>query len=116
MIPITTLTEDPNQLQKIILSDGSVITFTFNYSANQKGWFYSLSYLNKVVLNRRLVVGPNLLRAFRNILPFGLACTSTDGYEPVLLNDFISERVKLTVTTIEENAEIEEILGTLSYV
>ena len=84
------------------------------YRDNQRGWFYTLSYPAKgfQTVNRRLVASPNFLRAFRNVLPFGMTCKTTDGAEPILLNDFVSGRVSVYVLNTADVAKAEAaILG-----
>jgi hypothetical protein len=93
---IDSITKDPNQIVTIVLEDGSRITLTLVYKENQRGWFSSISYGTIFnVNNRRIVSSPNMLRAFRGIINFGLACVISDGYEPVFVDDFSTGRAKL---------------------
>ena len=110
---ITTLSNDAKQNIKLVLSDNSVADLTLEYSDNQKGWFYSITYGTWSSYGRRLVTSPNALRAFRNIVPFGLACYTTDGYEPVDIDDFKNGRVKLYLLTIADVALAESYITTL---
>lgn len=105
---IINFTADPNQNVVIVLSDGTSINLTMNYSAGQRGWFYSFNYNNGkfIVNNRRLVTSPNMLSAFENIIPFGFAVTTTDGYEPIFLDDFILGRASFYIL---ESADIVTI-------
>jgi hypothetical protein len=97
MIQVTGLTADAKQSQTLVLPDGSLAPFYMEYWDNQEGWFFTMSYGTawSGVMNKRLVVSPNMLRAYRNIIPFGLALTTIDGYEPVFINDFINGRATL---------------------
>lgn len=99
MKKIGTITDAPNQNLVIVLDDGTKINLVLNYYSNQSGWFFSLNYNNSqfVVNNRRLVTSPNMLYAFQNIIPFGLAVTTTDGYEPIFIDDFITGRASFYV-------------------
>jgi hypothetical protein len=107
---ITTLTADANQNIVIVLPDGTKINMTLNYFAGQQGWFYSFNYNNSqfVVNNRRLITGPNMLSQFQNIIEFGFAVTTTDGYEPVFIDDFISGRASFFVLTQLDIATLVE--------
>lgn len=109
---ITGLTSDPNQAQNIILLDGSNVPFSMTYFDNQQGWFFNLSYgSNFSLFNRRLVVSPNMLRTWRNIIPFGLALMTTDGYEPIFITDFISGRASLYILDTDDVQNYENILN-----
>jgi hypothetical protein len=107
---IINFTADPSQNIIIVLSDGTSINMTLNYYAGQQGWFYSFNYNNGqfVVNNRRLVTGPNMLSQFSNIIEFGFAVTTTDAYEPIFIDDFITGRTSfyiLEANDVEITAE-----------
>jgi hypothetical protein len=68
---------------------------TLNYIPAQQGWFYSLSYGSFVANLMRIVVSPNMIRRFRNIIPFGLAVTTIDGYEVINQSDWVSGRAQM---------------------
>jgi hypothetical protein len=110
---IDVLTADPNQSLTIVLDDGTKVDMTLTFKENQQGWFYSLTYgVNFSVNNRRLVNGPNIIRQFRNIVPFGLACLATDGHEPIYIDDFTSGRVSVYILNqIGKDAAEEVIAG-----
>ncbi len=109
MRQITTISGQPNQNIVIILDDGTKANLTMNYFSGQRGWFYTLNYNSGqfIANNRRMVTSPNMLNAFQNIIPFGLAVTTTDGYEPIFINDFISGRASLFVLNQEDVAIIQ---------
>lgn len=92
---LNNLTNDTQQILTIVLEDGTPIPASLQYISNQQGWFISLSHPLLTLTNRRIVASPNMLRAFREIIPFGLACTTTDGYEPIYVDDFSSARASL---------------------
>ena len=109
---LNALTDKPNQNIVVVLDDGTEVSITLRFSANQKGWFYSVTYGTFVDNNRRLVVCPNMLRQFRSILPFGLACDSNDGYEPIMVSDFATGRVSLYILTQADVQAIEDMIST----
>lgn len=113
MRQINTISDAPNQNTVIVLDDGTKINFTMNYFANQQGWFYSINYNNSqfVANNRRMVTSPNMLNAFQNIIPFGLSVTTTDGYEPIFIDDFITGRASLYVLDEADVLLIEDAIS-----
>lgn len=116
MILINELTNQAKQSLNFTLSDGSVILFSMNYVDSEQGWFYSVSYLSKgfVIENRRMVMSPNMLRAFREIIPFGFMCATTDGQEPIFQNDFVNGRASFYLLNAADVVLAEEVISVSS--
>jgi len=110
MKQITNISNDANQTLTAVLDDGSKLFITLNYKSNQQGWFYSMKYGTFILNNRRLVLSPNLLRQFRGIISFGIACNVNDGYEPVYIEDFSTGRVSLYVLDSTDIATAETVI------
>ncbi len=107
------ITDDPVQSQTIILDDGTAIVLEYKFVPMQFGWFItSLTYSpNGFVLNGlRITNNPNMLRQFKNNLPFGLACFSSSDREPSQQQDFSSKASNLYILTAEEVQQYEEFL------
>jgi hypothetical protein len=109
---IDALTSDANQSATLVLDDGTKVGFSIAYKETQQGWFYSITYGTVFnIKNRRLVNCPNVLRAFREVLPFGLACMITDGLEPVYIDDFVTGRAKLYLLSQDDIATAETVIA-----
>jgi hypothetical protein len=111
MTEITGLTLAPKQSLTLILLDGTQVPFYMEYIDGQQGWFYSITYGNWGSTYRRMVVSGNMLRGFRNIIPFGLGCMTSDGYEPIMINDFANNRASLFLLDSTDVLAIESILN-----
>lgn len=105
------ITENPSQVMSLVLENGNNINLNLRYSQNQKGWFYDLSYLGFNLYGRRVVTSPNMLRQFKNYIPFGLAVVTTDGHEPVFIEDFKNKRASMYTLNEEDVATVEELLA-----
>jgi hypothetical protein len=108
---IGTITSDPIQNIKLITDDGSKIDLTFEYHPMRQGWYYSFKWGDFEVKNRRLITGYNILRQFRNILPFGFSVTvnnSPQGNEAVFQDDFSNGRAQFYLLNSEDVADVEE--------
>lgn len=113
MTLIDIITDSPSQKMILKLENGKALDFLLWYSFNQQGWFYSFTYGTYTVNNRRMVNSINLLRALRNVIPFGLSCILTDNYEPVFLSDFKNGRAKLYTLNSNDVVAVENILKSL---
>jgi hypothetical protein len=109
---IQNLTGDSKQKQTLVLPDGSQIQIQIYFVPMQYGWFISsLVYRDFTLTNLRITNSPNMLYQFRNRIPFGLACFSSQDREPSQQLDFVSGASKLYVLT---EAEVEQYTEYLS--
>lgn len=108
MKQITEITSEPKQRFDITTEANEEFEFKLEYSDQQQGWFYSLTFGNLTINGARLTTSPNCLRRFKNMLPFGLSVQTDDFSEPILIDDFETERVKVYLLTLEEVEEIEQ--------
>lgn len=95
MQQIDSLTADPNQIWTMALADGTLVQFQIIYRSTVQRWFFNFSHPLKSANGIALSMYPNLLRPWKKIVPFGLACMTTDGYDPIYVNDFVSGRAAL---------------------
>lgn len=107
---IDSINSNPKQSLTLVLEDGSKFSFSMEYVENQRGWFYTLVYGEFILYNRRIVASPNMLRQFRNIIPFGIACTTQDRYEPIFIDDFSKDRATMYILNEEDVVSVEEFL------
>jgi hypothetical protein len=115
MKQITELTNDYKQTLFPTLENNSTFELNLYYSMQQEQWFCDITFEALVIKGLKLVLSSNLLGQWKNILPFGLLCTSTDPIgkeiDPFLLNDFISQRCQLYILTSDEINQFNEIIN-----
>jgi hypothetical protein len=112
MNPLTQVTSDNLQKQSIILDDGTLFDLTLQFVPMQFGWFIqSLVYGEFTLQGFRVSTSPNMLRQYKNKLPFGLACFTKDNGEPTQQQDFSSGYATLYLLSAAEVALYEEILS-----
>lgn len=112
MYLVQQITSDPFQKQTLILPDGTSLGLTLYFRPMQFGWFINqLTYMNFTLNGVRITVSPNILNQFRNQIPFGLACYSTQNREPTQQKDFSSGAALLYVLSQEEIIEYGNILS-----
>ncbi len=111
---INSITSDAKPKIDLVLPDSTVASLTLKYIDNQQGWYADLTYGTFAYKGFRLTVNPNILRAFRRIIPFGLALTTTDGYEALFINDFSNGRASLYLLDEVDVIEVEDIIQNVS--
>lgn len=110
MTQIDIITNSPTQSMTLRLENGQSVKLFLFYSYNQAGWFYSITYGSMAINRKRLVNSLNLLREFRNNIPFGISCLLTDLYEPIFIDDFINGRAKLYLLNSVDVTSIEALI------
>lgn len=111
MLLINQITSDPLQQQNLVLSDGTQVLIQLYFRPLQFGWFINvLSYGDFKLQGLRITNSPNMLYQWRNKLPFGLACFTTNLREPSQQDDFSSGASKLYLLTEAEVNEYTEFL------
>jgi len=113
MKQITEITAEAKQSLRLGLEDGTTVDLSLVFKDNQKGWYYSIVDTSRsfAVSNRRLVTSPNLLRAQRRIIPFGIACSTRDGQEPIFQNDFTTGRASFYILDQADVLAAEEVIN-----
>lgn len=112
MFIIQQLTSDSLQKQILILPDGTQLTMTIYFVPMQLGWFITnLTYGDFILNGLRITNSPNMLNQFRNQIPFGLACYSTQNREPSQQQDFSSGASKLYILSEAECTQYAELLA-----
>ncbi len=112
MLLIQHVTSNPFQKQTLVLDDGTAFSLTLYFVPMQFGWFITeLIYGDFEIHGMRVTNSPNMLNQYRNQIPFGLGCFSTNNREPSQQKDFSSGASKLYVLTSAEVAEYTEFLS-----
>jgi len=107
MYPIQNITSDPLQSMTVNLYNGQPVQLTIYFIPQQAGWFItSLSYGTFTLNGLRITNSPNFLYQFKNIIPFGMGCNSTQNREPSQQQDFYSGA---NVLFLLDNQEVEEV-------
>ena len=113
MYIIGQVTDDSLQTQNLILPDGTTLSLTLYYMPMQYGWFIqNLTYGTFVLEGFRVCVSPNMLRQFKNQIPFGLACYANGvSREPTQQEDFNQGVFSLYILDSAEVTQLENALA-----
>lgn len=107
MRQITEISSEPKQRFDIVTEDNQTFELKLEYSDQQEGWFYSITFGILTINNSRIVTGTNILRAYKNILPFGISILTDDLSEPTRIDDFSTQRVKFFILNQDEVKGVE---------
>ena len=86
---IKSITDNANQIFSVSISGYSNAQITLNYKSNQNAWFMSIVWGSFEINNMLISVGYNILRQFKNQIPFGIAINSTTGTDPLFVDSWL---------------------------
>lgn len=104
---IDRLTDAAYQQSILTGNPGQNITLTVRFLPSQQLWMADIVYNDFALYGIGLVNAYNLLRGYRNNIPFGLLLATDDGQDPYVLNAFSSGYAKLYLLDADEVALIE---------
>lgn len=105
---ITSITSSANQRMQLVLENNETVDFHIYYSARMQSWYYDFSYKNITCNGSKVVLSPNSIRQFRNILPFGFKTSSNSYVQPFKQDDFSSGRVVFSILNSDEVKQVEK--------
>ena len=112
MFLVTSVTDDARQKFSVPLETGETVTFRLYYYPTQYSWYFDFEYKNHISNGNKVVLSPNTLRQYQNIMPFGVAFIADGNVEPFMINDFSTGRVNMYILNQEEVQTIEEEIYT----
>lgn len=107
MLLINSLTNNPMQQFTLTGIPGIQISVLLRFMPRTQIWNMDITYGDFVAEGIPLVCSPNLLRQWRNIIPFGLACTSIYFLDPYTVNDFANQIANLYLLDSADVAAVE---------
>lgn len=103
-----------NGRQKLTLTTddtGEKIFCELYYMPTQRMWCIDVDYNDFTVNGVALLNSPNILAAWKNILPFGIGITTTDGFDPYYVQDFQTGRAQFYLLDGSDLAELEGLMN-----
>lgn len=114
MTRIDNLTNSADQTTTLILPDNTAATLRLRFRARTKRWIADVGYAGKSfqVYGMNVCCFPNIMRSWRDILPFGIAFMTADFTDPFDINDFISGRCQVFLLNSADVAAVEnDVIG-----
>lgn len=107
MIQLTKITNSASQQFILNSETGEAIAFALRFLPRTNKWVFDCEVGNFSLKGASLIMGPNILRNYRNIIDFGLMCITTDAEDPYYLSDFAIGRVTLYLLNPADVENIE---------
>jgi hypothetical protein len=95
MLYINHLTDDAQQQTYITGIPDITINFTLRFLPRIQTWIMGVSYNDFSAQGIPVTTSPNILRQFRNQIPFGIACVTASGLDPYTVEDFLTQASNL---------------------
>ena len=86
------------------MADNTSVVITLDFFPRSQRWVLSATRDTFSIKGVTLCIHPNLLRSYRRVIPFGIACISKDNVHPFDINDFQNARIKLYIL---DNTDVE---------
>ncbi len=90
MTRIDNITDQASQRTQPVLADGSVLTIDLLYNGATQHWSMTIQHTLLATASLNVCAFPNILREWRNLIAFGIACITTTGQDPTSVDDFIN--------------------------
>lgn len=92
---VDNLTKAANQQTTLLLPDGTAASVTLLFHGATERWTMNVTYGTRTVNGIGVAFHANILRQWKNTLPFGIACITSDQTDPFLADDFLTGRANL---------------------
>jgi hypothetical protein len=108
---LTALNENAYQSLSFVTAKGEDVRLTFRFIPSQETWFVDVESNSLTVYGLALQAFVNLLDPYHNNISWGLYVWSKDGFDPWLIDDFSTGRIKVAIIEDFEYEMIEEFLS-----
>jgi hypothetical protein len=110
MTLVDNLTDAADQTTTLILPDNTAATLRLRFRPRTGRWVADVGYAATGFQANGINVCclPNILRAWRRTLPFGIAFMTADFTDPFQLTDFLTGRCSVYLLNEEDVASVEE--------
>jgi hypothetical protein len=107
MLYINKITNDPQQQMNLTGIPGVTIKMTLRWMPRIQGWIAGFALGSTIIEGVQVVTGANMLRQFKNNIPFGIACLTASGLDPYTINDFATQAANLYLLNAADVAALE---------
>lgn len=112
MTRVDNLTDSSDQATTLILPDNTPVSLRLRFRPRTGRWIADVGYAtnNFQVNGLNICCFPNVMRPWREVLPFGIAFMTADFTDPFQLQDFATGRVAVYLLTADDVAQVESTI------
>ncbi len=110
MIEITEITDDYKQSFFLESENKERFKLELFYTIAQESWYFNFTYKDITINSQKLITDFDILKQYKNIIPFSLACINENAIDPAFLDSFIDGTTQLFILSRDE---VDELLGDL---
>lgn len=107
MLYINKITADPQQQITLTGIPAITIALTLRFMPRIRQWIMGVQTGTQNIQGIAVTTSPNMLRQFRHVLPFGIACLTASGLDPFTINDFSNQASNLYLLNAADVALLE---------
>jgi len=108
MLFLNKITADAQQKFFLTGNVGQRIIMNLRYMPTQMLWLMDIEYNDFKTCGIAVTSSPNMLRNYKNLIPFGIACVTGDGLDPYYIDDFSSGRSAMYLLNAADVLEVEK--------
>lgn len=107
MLYVNKITQDASQIMVLTGITGIQITVTLRYMPRIQQWIMGVDDGTTFIQGISVVNGLNILRQWKNVISYGIQCTTNTGVDPYLVTDFANQVANLYLLDADDVAAIE---------
>lgn len=107
MLYLNALTNDASQLISLTGIPGKQIRMTLQFMPRIQQWVMGVSLGDFTANGIAVVSSVNLLRQWRNEIPFGIAVIRSDGLDPYTIDDFVNQLTNMYLLNADDVEQVE---------
>lgn len=111
---IENITTAVKQKMTLVLDNNEKADFWLHFNARMEAWFFSFTYKDITIKDLKVCLHPNILRQFRNIIPFGITFISKNLVEPFQQSSFAKGTCEMWLLSQEDVQAIEDEIYNIS--
>ena len=108
MLYINKITAAPSQIATLTGIPGVNITMRLRFLPRVQQWVADFDDGTIQIYGVSVMCSVNLLRQWKNVIPYGISCIVANGLDPYQVTDFASQAANLYLLDATDVATIEE--------
>lgn len=92
---VTSISNDAHQQTTVVLADNTSVVVSLDFLPSTQRWVMGVTWGTFSAKSIPICESSNLLRSYRNVIPFGFSCMTGGSVDPFDIEDFVNGRSQL---------------------